>query len=107
MITPLFQGTRSDPTLRGSITNLSSDNFTPAHITWAMLEGMAKELYGMYRIYLSAAANTPNTLVGSGNGLRKNRPFQEIVSRQFDLPITMSACEEEAAVGAALYAASV
>jgi len=107
VITPLFQGTRSDPTLRGSITNLSSDNFTPAHITWAMLEGMAKELYGMYRIYLSAAANTPNTLVGSGNGLRKNRPFQEIVSRQFDLPITMSACEEEAAVGAALYAASV
>ena len=47
-ISPLFQGTRTEPTLRASITNLSADNFTPMHMTWAMLEGMTKELFDMY-----------------------------------------------------------
>ena len=104
-IRPLFQGTRSDPDLRASITNLSENNFTPTHITWAMLEGMAKELHDMYENYRVKAENKGKKLVGSGNGLRKNLHLQKIVSEQFDMPLVMSACEEEAAVGAALYAA--
>lgn len=106
-ITPLFQGTRSDPDLRASITGLSGDNFTPRHITWAMLEGMARELYGMYRMYCVKAGHREKLLVGSGNGLRKNRHLAAIVSELWGMPLTMSACEEEAAVGAALYASSV
>jgi len=104
-IRPLFQGTRGDPDLRASITNLSENNFTPTHITWAMLEGMAKELHDMYVNYRVKAENKEKKLVGSGNGLRKNPHLQKIVSEQFDMPLVMSACEEEAAVGAALYAA--
>ena len=46
-------------------------------------------------------------LVGSGNGLRKNMHFQKIVSDCFEIPLNMSDCEEEAAVGAAIYAASI
>lgn len=106
-ITPLFQGTRSDPDLRASIANLSADNFTPIHMTWAMLEGMTKELYDMYRKYRSKAADTEKKLVGSGNGLRKNMHFQKIVSECFKMPLIMSACEEEAAVGAAFYTTMV
>lgn len=106
-IIPLFQGTRSNPNLRATITNLSVDNFTPTHITWAMLEGMAKELHDMYQMYRLKAEYTEKKLVGSGNGLRKNLHLQKIVSEQFEMPLVMSACEEEAAVGAALYAAMV
>jgi len=105
IIHPLFQGTRSDPDLRASITNLSENNFTPTHITWAMLEGMAKELHDMYENYRLKAGNKEKKLVGSGNGLRKNPHLQKIVSERFEMPLVMSACEEEAAVGAALYAA--
>ena len=104
-ILPLFQGTRSDPELRASITGLSADNFTPIHMTWAMLEGMTKELYDMYQKYRAKVEGKEKKLVGSGNGLRKNPHFQKIVSAQFELPLVLSDCEEEAAVGAAHYAA--
>lgn len=104
-IIPLFQGTRSDPALRASITNLSADNFTPTHMTWAMLVGMTKELHHMYRGYCAKAESKGKKLVGSGNGLRKNPYFRKTVSEYFEMPLGMSECEEEAAVGAALYAA--
>lgn len=106
-IAPLFQGTRENPELRGSITNLSADNFTPVHMTWALLEGMTTELYDMYLRYGLKKKSTPKKLTGSGNGLRKNPHFQKVVSERFKIPIEMSGCEEEAAVGAALYAASI
>ncbi|MBQ6846260.1 MAG: hypothetical protein IJO61_03940 [Oscillospiraceae bacterium] len=104
-VSPLFQGTRSDPNLRASITGLSADNFTPRHMTWAMLEGMTKELFDMYEKYRQKAGKENKKLIGSGNGLRKNPHFQKIVSEKFEMPLFLSDCEEEAAVGAALYAA--
>lgn len=105
-IMPLFQGTRSNPELRGSILNLNPDNFNPIHMTWAMLVGMAEELCGLYRIYRGKIDSRPQRLIGSGNGLRKNVHFQKVVSEQFEMPLVLSECEEEAAVGAALYAAA-
>ena len=105
VITPLFQGTRSAPQLRGSITGLSTENFTPLHFTWAMLEGMAEELFGMYQDYL-AAGGLPGCLVGSGNGLRKNKYLRQCVSEKFGMSVHLSDCEEEAATGAALFAGS-
>lgn len=105
-VIPLFQGTRENPDLRASITNLSADNFTPLHMTWAMLEGMTKELHDMYLKYSLKASVRGGKLIGSGNGLRKNSHFCKTVSERFGMPLIMSACEEEAAVGAALYAAS-
>lgn len=100
----LFQGTRQDPTLRGSLQDLSTENFTPRHLIWAMLEGMVAELKEMYDQYL-AAGGVPTALMGSGNGLRKNPPLQACYSRAFGQPVTMSDCREEAATGAAMFAA--
>lgn len=100
---PLFQGTRADPSLRGSITGLSTENFTPRHLLWAMLEGMAEELAGMYRSYL-ASCGTNAPLIGSGNGLRKNPFLQRCFTEAFGCPLTLSDCTEEAACGAALFA---
>ena len=37
-----FSGTRVDPALRGSISNISEDNVTPASLSYAILDGMAQ-----------------------------------------------------------------
>lgn len=103
-LVPLFQGTRQDPAQRGSITGLSTENFTPRHLVWAMLEGMAEELHGMYLQY-QCAGGKPAKLIGSGNGLRRNLHLQNCISEKFGLPLVMSDCTEEAAAGAALFAA--
>jgi len=103
-VMPLFQGIRQDPSLLGSVTGLSTENFTPRHLIWAMLEGMAEELNAMYRQYL-AAGGVPAPLIGSGNGLRKNVYLQRCFEEAFGQTLTMSNCQEEAACGAALYAA--
>lgn len=102
-VTPLFSGTRRDPSLRGRIEGLSTENFTPRHLIFAMMEGMANELYGMYLSYL-AAGGTPVPLYGSGNGLRKNLYLQKCFTRLFDAPMCVCHRPEEAATGAALFA---
>ncbi len=98
-----FQGTRQDPTIRGSIRGLTAENFTPRHLTWALLEGMADELWQLCRLYLNAGGETA-PLIGSGNGLRKNIYLQDCLSRAFGRSLTMSDCQEEAAAGAAMFA---
>ncbi len=102
-VVPLFQGTRQDPNLRGAINGISTENFTPTHLTFAMLEGMAGELYAMYRRYLEAGGQ-PGVLIGSGNGLRKNTYLQDCFARRFGQQLFLSDCSEEAATGAALFA---
>jgi sedoheptulokinase len=103
VVMPLFQGTRQDASLQGSITALTTENFTPRHFVWAMLEGMAKELYDMYQMYLTSGGKTA-ALIGSGNGLRKNPHLKACFEELFGVPLKMSECNEEAATGAALYA---
>lgn len=103
-VSPLFQGTRLDPSLRGTIENLSTENFTPLHLTYGLLQGMAGELYEMYCRYLHSGG-TAGKLFGSGNGLRKNRTLCEAFERLFGQPLTLSEAQEEAACGAAQFAA--
>lgn len=100
-----FQGTRRNPSLRGSITGISTDNFTPAHITYSILRGMARELYEMVEDYLEKTGTRPSILVGSGNGLRKNPQLCRIMEGVFGCPLILSQNQEEAACGAAMYAA--
>ena len=99
-----FQGTREDPALRGSFRNISAENFTPVHFMHSVMNGMAQELYGMYRGYLDAGGRKPSMMVGSGNGLRKNRHLQKAFEHVFSCPMTLSRFEEEAACGAARWA---
>ncbi len=100
-----FQGTRQEPGLRGSITGLSTENFTPQHLIWALMEGMAGELWELCSHYLAAGGKSA-PLIGSGNGLRKNIYLQDCFSRAFGQALSMSECNEEAATGAAVFAGS-
>lgn len=104
-ITTLFQGTRKDPSLRGSIENIGTDNFTPRHFIYGVMQGMAEELYGMYQGYLAMGGKPPAAMVGSGNGLRKNPHLCRVFEMTFGIPLILSENDEEAACGAAIYAA--
>ena len=102
-IIPLFQGTRKDPFLRGSIEGLSTENFTPQHFIVGMMNGMTRELYDMYDNYLESGGKK-STLYGSGNGLRKNKYLQTCIEKMFEQSIEICNCPEEAATGAAIFA---
>lgn len=97
-----FSGTRIEPDIRGNITNISGDNFTPEGLVYGILEGMAGELYDMYQIMHKATGIKALCLVASGNGLRKNETLQKICSQMFDTELMLAPYQEEAACGAAV-----
>jgi len=100
----LFQGTRKEPALRGSITGLTPDNFTPAHLLKGLMQGMSRELFDLYRGYLTKGGTPPAAIIGSGNGLRRNRHLCRVFEETFSCPLTLAKNLEEAACGAAIFA---
>ena len=68
------------------------------------MDGMVDELHRMYTAYRQAGG-TPKRLIGSGNGLRQNRYLQQRFESAFGCPLTLSDGREEAAAGAAQFAA--
>lgn len=100
-----FQGTRRDPSLRGSFTQICQNNFTPLHLMYSVMHGMARELYQMYAGYLEKGGTAPQSILGSGNGLRRNPQLQKIIESTFSGHLELSQSTEEAACGAAIYCA--
>ena len=96
-----FDGTRENPGLRGSVSNISVDNFTPGNLVNGVLCGMAEELWQLYRSIDTDQEGEEKQLLASGNGLRKNTRLQRIMSERFGMPLTVSDRTEEAACGAA------
>lgn len=101
-VSTVFNGTRVNPNLRGSITNISEDNFTPEGLIYGTLEGMARELYDMYRTIYEETGIQAVHLVASGNGVRRNAVLQKILCGMFGAELKLAAYEEEAACGAAV-----
>lgn len=96
-----FCGTRQNPAKRGSIQGISVDNFTPKQFCVGLLEGTINELAD-----LAFAMDVPmRALVGAGNALRKNPLLQHLCEKRFGIPLYLPDHCEEAAVGAALFAA--
>ena len=99
-----FCGTRENPSDRGSITNIGTDNFTPGNLICGVLKGVADELYGMFEKSTELLTNKPTTLVCSGNGLRKSEMWRKIFESIFSLSSALPKNSEEAAVGACVFA---
>jgi len=95
-----FSGTRANPALRGGISNLGLENFTPAHFIYGVLQGMVAELHDMY---CAAGAGGHSVLIASGNAMRKGEPLRRLFSENFAMPLHIPAHNEEAAYGAALF----
>lgn len=100
IIKPQFSGTRDNPKGRGSIGNISTINFTPEDFTIGMLLGIVEELYNYYNDNPDIHSFTG--MVGSGNGLRKNKHLIKMFEKKFAMSMKMSRNEEEAACGVAL-----
>lgn len=102
-VIPTFSGTRADPGLLGSIADLSEHNFTPAAVTAGLLVGMARELWQMLQAMPDASVRR---LTASGNAVRKNPALRQALERVFQMPVQIPVHQEEAAFGAALFAAA-
>lgn len=101
-----FSGTRDNPNESGSVSGIRMTNFHPAAMIRGVLNGMAEELYSMYRAMESGAGITKTKLLASGNGVRKNMFLQSILGDNFGMPLEVVQWEEEAAVGAAISASA-
>ncbi len=101
-----FAGTRAHPEKRGSIKNISTENFTPTHLICGILTGVADELKMLYEESKSHISFNPRILIGSGNGLRKSEVWRNIFANEFDLDLVLPKHSEEAAVGACIFAAT-
>lgn len=93
-----FDGTRINPLQKGSISQMTEDNFIPEHFIFGTLQGMVRELFEMYQ----SMGIEASSIMASGNGIRKNKTLQKITQATFQLPLTLGKYEEEAACGAAL-----
>lgn len=102
-VAPLFCGSRSNPEIRASIREIDENNFDAGHLIAATLIGMANELYENYREMLEAGSNRAQTLIGSGNAIRKNPALKKAFEMVFGLDMQIPAHFEEAAYGAALF----
>lgn len=97
-----FNGTRTDPALRGSIGNISKDNFTPEGLIYGVLRGIAGELYDMFEVIQKHTGIKADELIASGNGVRKNTVLQYIFEELFEAGLHLAKYKEEAASGAAI-----
>lgn len=96
-----FAGTRSDPTVRGAIREISDSNFTPGQLLLGILDGMCRELYDLFPAEL---LQKKHTLIASGNAVRRIPILRELMETRFSKPVFLSMTKEEAATGAALFA---
>ena len=94
-----FLGKRSEPSVRGSIKNIGKENFTPAELVLGVLKGMVNELYELYGLFPEKREN----IVASGGAVKKNEILKRLICDIFENEISVSASNEEAAVGAAIF----
>lgn len=94
-----FCGTREKPDLRGSIQNISLENFTPENFIFGSLYAISDELFQMYQ----KTGKTCSTLVGSGNGIRRNKKLRQMFEAAFSCKMNIPNQQEEASFGAMLF----
>ena len=101
LVDTLFCGTRTDPMRRGSIENIELNNFTPPALILGIINGMCDELYKLY----DAVHIRKSHIVASGGAVRRNGILRMVIEDKFGMTVSISSVKEEAATGAALFAA--
>lgn len=102
-VSTLFRGKRSDPSLRGSVTNINMNNFTPGNLILGFYRGVIGELLEAYR-QMEVPENGGDLLLG-GNALRRNPFLRRLCEETFGRKARLLELKEEAALGVALLAA--
>ncbi|MBQ8558616.1 MAG: hypothetical protein IJ439_01330 [Tyzzerella sp.] len=96
-----FSGTREEPALRGTITQIDCENLTPENLILGTLQGMVEELK---KYFDCMKLDRIRGLVASGNAVQKNKVLRMLLADTFHLNVDLTSNNEEAAIGAALYA---
>lgn len=96
-----FRGKRHCPDCTGSISDITTANFTPSNLALGFLTGICRELYE----YFEGKTEKITTVVASGNAIQKLPVYKDILENMFRLPVRISATKEEASVGTVLFAA--
>ena len=104
LVNTQFSGTRENPEIRGSITNINTENLTAAALCDGFMYGMANELYEMYHAMKPYTDVKPRFAVGSGNGIRNNKALRKRFEKIFKIPLVIPKNREEASFGASLFA---
>ncbi len=98
---PLLEAERGDTSAKGGICNLTLPVFHPGNLVCGFLEGLCAHYKTKYFPELESRVRY---ICGSGNGMKKNKLFAEMVESSFGKPLYLTAYNEEAAVGAAINA---
>lgn len=98
-----FCGTRRDPDVRGSIEGIDLENFTARELMAGVMQGIVDELEPTFRRFKKEVK--VKRIVGVGNALKRNPWLVSCAERTFGVPIVLSENGEDAAVGAAVFAA--
>ena len=93
---------RSQPDVRGSVTGISENNFTPENLVFGVLDGMAGELK---EYYLLMNVGNVKSIVASGNAVQKNKILVKLLEDNFNMQVSLTGNSEEASIGAALFTA--
>lgn len=95
-----FDGTRTNKNVKGSISDITSTNFTPESLTKGFISGLAKELYDL-SINFNAHIDG---IVCSGNAIRNNHHLVKELEKRFMKKPQIPAFGEEACFGAIIFA---
>jgi sedoheptulokinase len=101
-ISPSFLGERHQPQLRGEIRHLDLGNASLGNVASALARGIIANLYGMVP---ETIIKSRKLVIGSGNAVRRLAIMRKMIRQVFSLPLKIVANREEAATGAALFAA--
>jgi sedoheptulokinase len=93
-----------NPGKRGSIRNISADNFTPVNLIFGFLNGICNELAGFFDQIPENERNKIQRLIGSGNAIRMNALLCRILEDRFGHKMIIPKNCEQAAFGACLSA---
>ncbi|XP_019859031.1 PREDICTED: sedoheptulokinase-like [Amphimedon queenslandica] len=99
-VSPLILGERHAPTLRGSVSNISSDNISVGDVSSAVMRGIVDNLKEMMPLALLQQFKV-DTLIGSGSCLDKNPVLAQLIVEGFGYPLELRS-NVDAPYGAAM-----
>ena len=100
-----FSGTRKEPSATGAISGITTSNLNMSELAHGFLFGMVNELMGLCREMADQSEIKGMRLIVSGNAMRRNPALRRIAGEIFGCEPLIPTKTEEAAFGAALYAA--
>jgi len=102
--TPLFRGDRGSDNVTASFGHITAANFTPENMIKSLVQGMVGELHQFYEVLPAEVKAARSGVVGSGNGVRKNRHLRRVIELMYTRPLRITESTEESSLGAAINA---